>query len=266
VPGIAALLCVALVAAACSSSSPTDVAEPPAPPPQSTPTTEAPGQGCDERVENYPVHVAWASEVGELPVYEQPDVASPVRTFPHPRMTDSSPPIEMPLAFLVKSEPKENDCQWVEVYLPTRPNGATGWVLRDTINMEGHVFRIEIFLSDFTLRAYQNETLLLEAPIATATDNTPTPGGLYYTTELLESIDPNDLYGPYAFGLSGFSDTLDSFNGGEGQLGIHGTNEPDRIGTQVSHGCIRLHNDDITFLAETLGDSTWLGIPVEIYA
>lgn len=259
-------MCAALLAvAACSGDErPAPAVEPPTPA-RVTPTTEAPGQGCDPRVESFPVHVAWAAQPGELAVYEQPDATTPLRSFTNPRLTDSSPPVEMPLAFLVKSEPKEDDCEWVEVYLPTRPNGSTAWVKRADIKMEGHVFRIEIFLSDFTLRAYQNEDLLLEAPIATATDNTPTPGGLYYTTELLESLNPNDLYGPYAFGLSGFSDTLDSFNGGEGQLGIHGTNEPHRIGTQVSHGCIRLHNDDITFLAETFGESTWLGIPVAIY-
>jgi len=79
---------------------------------------------------------------------------------------------------------------------------------------------------------------------------------------LIKTPNPSGAYGPYAFGLSGFSDTLTTFNGGPGQLGIHGTNEPSAIGTQVSHGCIRMSNDDITRLARMLP----LGTPVQIAA
>ena len=33
---------------------------------------------------------------------------------------------------------------------------------------------------------------------------TPTPTGTYYITELLKQPNPNGLYGPFAFGLSGY--------------------------------------------------------------
>jgi lipoprotein-anchoring transpeptidase ErfK/SrfK len=55
---------------------------------------------------------------------------------------------------------------------------------------------------------------------------------------------------------------LQTFNGGPGQLGIHGTNQPQLLGTKVSHGCIRMSNEDITRLAGILP----LGVPVEILA
>ncbi len=93
-----------------------------------------------------------------------------------------------------------------------------------------------------------------------AKNNTPTPGGIYYLVELIQPPDPNGDYGPYAYGLSGYSNTLTSFNGGPGQLGIHGTDDPAGIGTQVSHGCIRMSNADITQLAKILP----LGTPVQI--
>jgi lipoprotein-anchoring transpeptidase ErfK/SrfK len=83
----------------------------------------------------------------------------------------------------------------------------------------------------------------------------------------LKSSDP--AYGPYAFGLSGFSEVLTSFNGGQGQLGLHGTNQPDKIGTRVSSGCIRLRNEDIEALvAEVNNDQTnaAYGIPVQVFA
>jgi lipoprotein-anchoring transpeptidase ErfK/SrfK len=53
---------------------------------------------------------------------------------------------------------------------------------------------------------------------------------------------------------------LTSFAGGDGVIGIHGTNDPSSIGTDVSHGCIRMSNEGITRLAKVLP----LGTPVEI--
>jgi lipoprotein-anchoring transpeptidase ErfK/SrfK len=55
---------------------------------------------------------------------------------------------------------------------------------------------------------------------------------------------------------------LDEFKGGDGVIGIHGTNEPDAIGTDVSHGCIRIRNEAILELVPVLP----LGTPVHIAA
>ena len=65
-------------------------------------------------------------------------------------------------------------------------------------------------------------------------------------------------------GLSGFSNVLTSFNGGQGVIGIHGTNAPEALGSDVSSGCIRMHNDAITRLVQEIGLP--LGTPVEIIA
>jgi len=78
----------------------------------------------------------------------------------------------------------------------------------------------------------------------------PTPHGTYYLVELLKQPDPYGLYGPYAFGLSAFSNVLFSFGGGPGEIGMYGTNNPSALGTDVSHGCIRISNDGITKLAQ----------------
>jgi lipoprotein-anchoring transpeptidase ErfK/SrfK len=89
---------------------------------------------------------------------------------------------------------------------------------------------------------------------------TPTPVGLYYITELLKQPDPTGPYGPYAFGLSAHSDVLNEFAGRDGILGLHGTDFPQGIGTNVSHGCIRMSNHAITKLAHVLP----VGTPVRI--
>jgi lipoprotein-anchoring transpeptidase ErfK/SrfK len=63
-------------------------------------------------------------------------------------------------------------------------------------------------------------------------------------------VTPDDAYGPYAFGLSIHSDTQTEFAGGDGRVGIHGTNQPQLIGERVSHGCVRLNNDDVLRLVD----------------
>ena len=51
----------------------------------------------------------------------------------------------------------------------------------------------------------------------------------------------------------GYSDVLLTFAGADGVLGIHGTNEDWSVGHPVSHGCIRMHNSDITWLYRKIG-------------
>ena len=65
-------------------------------------------------------------------------------------------------------------------------------------------------------------------------------------------------------GLSGFSEVLDSFSGGPPQIAIHGTYDDAAVGTNVSNGCIRLHNADIQTLVDQLPQH--LGVPVTIAA
>jgi lipoprotein-anchoring transpeptidase ErfK/SrfK len=107
------------------------------------------------------------------------------------------------------------------------------------------------------------------------TTNTPTPGGAFYIRSLIASTDP--VYGTYAFGLSGFSEVHETFNGGPGDIGIHGTSDPAAVGTDVSNGCIRLTNDKIEQLAGLLPEAaggqsdapavtTGLGVPVRVLA
>ena len=70
------------------------------------------------------------------------------------------------------------------------------------------------------------------------------------------------MYGPYAYGLSSHSDALDTFAGGDAEIGIHGNNDASVLGNDVTHGCIRMDNDAITMLAKQLP----LGTPVDIVA
>ncbi len=151
--------------------------------------------------------------------------------------------------------------EWLEVLLPVQPNGTTGWIRADEVLLSNNPYRLEIDRATFTLRVYELSEVWLQTTIAVGTGDTPTPVGEFYLKELLAPPDPNGPYGPYAFGLSGFSEVLESFGGADTAIiGLHGTNQPDALGTNVSSGCIRLENAVIEQLAQTLP----LGTPVVI--
>jgi lipoprotein-anchoring transpeptidase ErfK/SrfK len=152
---------------------------------------------------------------------------------------------------------------WYEVALPTRPNGSTGWVPASSVTVARTPFRIFVELGGRTLRVEQDGVGVFTTEVAIGTDENPTPINGTYVTELIENTEPDGAYGPYAFGLAMHSDTLTEFNGGPGQVGIHGTNQPDLIGQAVSHGCVRLSNGDVQELVDL---QLPLGVPVFITA
>ena len=72
--------------------------------------------------------------------------------------------------------------------------------------------------------------------------------------------NPNGPYGTHQLSVAAFSNVLTSFGGGNGQIAIHGTNQPAKVGSAVSNGCVRMTNDDITRLVSLVP----IGTPVEI--
>jgi len=96
--------------------------------------------------------------------------------------------------------------------------------------------------------------------VAPGEPSSPTPTGSFYISEVLKLSDPSTAYGPFALGTSAFSNTYTSFDGGPGQVAIHGTNQPWLIGGYASHGCIRLTNSDIAALAQQVPAGTPLDI------
>jgi lipoprotein-anchoring transpeptidase ErfK/SrfK len=165
-------------------------------------------------------------------------------------------PSGTPLVFLVR----EVHPGWLRVLLPVRPNGSSGWIRAGDVRLSHHEYRIVVAVGAHTITVYRGTSIIDREPVGVGRRNTPTPGGTYYTKELLRPPNPNGAYGPYAYGLSGYSTVLTNFNGGDGVIGIHGTNDPASLGRDVSHGCIRMSNTGITRLAKILP----LGVPVQI--
>lgn len=197
------------------------------------------------------------AEVDVIDVFEDKASAEPVRRL------DRTAEVTGNLVFVVEERAEDGDGRH-RVQLPVRPNGSTGWVRASDVSLTSHDYRIEVALGAHRLRLLQGQDVVLEAPIGVGTGDTPTPGGTYYVKELLQPPEPGGPYGTYAYGLSGFSNVLESFAGGEGVIGIHGTNQPELVGTDVSSGCIRLTNDVIDRMVEEIGLP--LGVPVAIEA
>ena len=156
----------------------------------------------------------------------------------------------------------EAEGDWLKVQVPVRPNASTGWIKRSDVVLKATPYRIRVALGKRELSLFRGNELVMREPVGVGKSVTATPKGLYYVTELLEPPDPNGAYGSYAFGTSAFSEVLTDFAGGDGVVGIHGTNDPSSIGKDVSHGCIRLSNAAVTRMAGMLP----LGTPVYITA
>ena len=139
---------------------------------------------------------------------------------------------------------------WVEVMLPGRPNGSTGWVRANQVSLfivDGH---ITVDLSDKVLTYVIDDVEVLRTQVGIGSPHNETPVGEFFVTDNVRLADPTGPWGSHALGLSGRSDTITEFNGGDGIIGIHGTNNPASIGDDISLGCVRLPNDMIALLYE----------------
>ena len=186
------------------------------------------------------------------PAYETANATKPFKTFDN-RMNFSGRHVFVVLAQVGDS---------YRVQLPMRPNGRVGYVRTADVTLYQHDFAVKIDLSDHTLIVYKGGREIQRDTVAVGQSKYPTPTGLFYIRELAKPGNPKGSYGPWAFGLSAYSNVLQKFGRGDGQIGIHGTNQPRALGTNASHGCIRMPNASITRLANMLPQ----GVPIEIVA
>lgn len=187
-------------------------------------------------------------------LYAEPDVPFAERP------TMDNPTHEgLPVVFLVLEE----RAGWLRVQASMRPNEQVVWVKRSQVRVRTVPNRIEVRLAELQLVVVEGETgrVLLQEPVAIGSSRTPTPVGRFF----VDGWVPLDGTGPYGSGqlsVAGFSDVLQSFGGGIGQIAIHGTNVPSSIGRSISNGCVRMDNDTLLRLVEIAP----LGTPVDIIA
>ena len=198
-----------------------------------------------------PFVTAWVdANVTKVPVHSSPGgpVVKVLSNPDHPTLS---------LTFLGRGQPVDG---WLEVNLPVRPNGSTGFVRTEGLHIQETNFQIQIERAAHRLTLWDGDTPVLSAPVVVGKPATPTPLGVFYLEGILRMGSPGGVYGPFILAISAHSEVLKTFGGGDGHVAIHGTNQPGLIGQDVSNGCIRVKNDVISKLA----DVTPVGTPVVI--
>lgn len=151
---------------------------------------------------------------------------------------------------------------WLRVLLPGRPNGASGWIAAQGTRRSLTGWRIIVSLGERRVRVYRAGRLTRSFGAVVGKPSTPTPTGRFFVEETLQ-MSPGEPGGPYALALSARSDALQEFEGGPGQIALHGRgNLGGTLGQAESHGCVRLATARIDWLAERIGP----GVPVTIVA
>ena len=189
-----------------------------------------------------------------IPVWEHPKSAD--ATF----ALDTRNPVGSFSPMLVDGAKRRAGEAWYQVFLPLRPNGSSAWVRESDIELRRIDRRIEVDLSERVLSYFVHDELEERFEVGVGTDATPTGTGMFYVWVKIHYSSPYQPYGIAALGLSGFSPVLSDWPGG-GRMAIHGTSSPSDLGNAVSHGCVRVFNDDLRSLLDVP-----LGTPVEITA
>jgi hypothetical protein len=196
-----------------------------------------------------------ATARGALPVYASEDASTPTATLPDKTFFGSPTTVDV-------LEWQGAGGSWLRVPLPTRPNGSTGFVHASDVTLSRFDHRVDVDINARRLRVGDgNGSIVLDTPVAVGSAENPTPTGAFFVTDVIDTTDDGGAYGPFALGLSAHSNTLTEFAGGDGAIGIHGTNDPSSIGNAVSHGCVRVPNDVVVQLAQMLSPGT----PVTIH-
>lgn len=215
---------VARIGTASTEPAPT-IATPPQPEPTTTSTLSPPES------------IAGLTS-GETPVFAAIGDAEPFRTLPEKTILGTP---------TVVSIVEEFD-GWVHALLPGRPNGQTGWIRAADVEIFTLDREVVVDLAGRRLTVLSDGEEVFSSSVAIGSEVSPTPTGVFFVTDAVRLTATDGPWGPYAFGLSARSDVVTEFNGGDGIVGIHGTNQPWSIGEAASLGCVRLPNEVITIL------------------
>jgi lipoprotein-anchoring transpeptidase ErfK/SrfK len=140
--------------------------------------------------------------------------------------------------------------------LPGRPDGSTGWIAQQGTRELVTGWHIVVDLAARRVNIYRDGHMVRAFQAVVGKPSTSTPTGEFFVEETLQ-MSPGEAGGPFALALSARSNVLQEFEGGPGQIAIHGRdNLGGTLGTAASHGCIRLATASIDWLASRIGPGT----------
>ncbi|KHF44352.1 L,D-transpeptidase catalytic domain [Saccharomonospora viridis] len=142
------------------------------------------------------------------------------------------------------------DGDWAQILLPTRPNGATGWINTsgDAVESAENDYLVNVDLDSFHLEILKNGERIGEWTVGIGKPESPTPTGrAYIIASIKETV--ND-YSPIVLPLSYHSDSHETYGGGPGTVGIHTWPDNSFVGKANSDGCIRVTKDALEALTQ----------------
>ncbi len=216
----------------------------------------APAASGDQRLSNPATSARWAREASPERIHRAPRASAPSVSRLHRWTEDNAREVYL----LLRSHVDAVGVEWVQLRVPGRPNGRTGWVRRRALG-PFHVTKWRIVVDRRRLRmtvSYAGRRRWT-APVGVGRRGTPTPAGRFWIRERIPIHDRASGYWPFAFGTSDYS-TLTEWPGG-GIVGIHGPYfAAAAIPGRISHGCIRLRPRDDAWLARHIGVGTPLRV------
>ncbi len=125
--------------------------------------------------------------------------------------------------------------------------------------------RLEISLSHHQVTLYRENKAVKSYPVAIGRKGWETPTGTFQVMQMIQNPkwihpltgvaipggDPENPLGHYWIGF---------WTNGKDWIGFHGTPNPESVGKAASHGCIRMHNNDV----EELFRQVSVGTPVSV--
>ncbi|UTI64922.1 L,D-transpeptidase [Paraconexibacter antarcticus] len=152
--------------------------------------------------------------------------------------------------------------RWVRVRLPGRPNGHVGWIATVQTDASSTEWLLALDLSARQVTVYRDGLVARRFRAVVGKASTPTPRGRFFVEEAV-ALSARDAGAPFALATSARSNVLQEFDGGPGQIALHGTNNiSGALGTASSHGCVRVATSAIRWLAARIGS----GVPLIVRA
>jgi lipoprotein-anchoring transpeptidase ErfK/SrfK len=190
--------------------------------------------------------------------HQEPQAGSPQRAIVAPRRPITGEQTTLPVTGSLTGP---DGVTWLQVMLPGRPNSSTGWIAQQGTRELVTRWHLVINLAARRVSVYRDGRVRRSLKAVVGKLSTPTPTGQFFVEETLQ-MPAGEAGGPFALALSARSDALQEFEGGPGQIAIHGRNNlGGTLGTAASHGCIRVNTASIDWLATSIEPGT----PVTIY-
>ncbi len=164
-----------------------------------------------------------------------------------------------PQVLLVLGSTSSAGRTWLRVLLPVRPDGTSAWIPRDNVTLLFTRYWIQVDKRARVVSLYHGGVLVRSFSAVIGKRGTPTPDGLAAIYERDRLANPNSFLGTWALPLTTLSNVLYNFGGGPGRVAIHGRggaslNDP--LGSARSHGCIRVANSSVQWIAEHVPQGT----------